>query len=369
MNRSKLFLSFFCLILVFFTSPVFAFGDFETTENKKYLITFKQQFDEALLKNEKVNVHKKYRFLPTIVAELSTQKARELALHPNILAVEPDGRLQAASQGVPWGISHVSAPEVHQLGYSGNGVKVGVLDTGIDYTHEDLVVMGGISFVPGVTDYMDDHGHGTQVAGIIGARDNSIGVVGVAPAAQLYAVKVLDRTGYGNYSDLIDGVEWCITNGIQVINMSLWGSQDSVALHNILDMAYQNGNILVSGAGNSGFNKKGNITYPAKYTSVIAVGSVEQSNVRASFSSVGKELEIMAPGVDILTTVIGNGYKYNFGTSMSSPFVAGAATLLKEKHTDWNAIQIRNAIDSSATSLGDSFLYGKGLLKIDAAIN
>ena len=220
--------------------------------------------------------------------------------------------------------------------------------------------MGGISFVDGTTDYLDDNGHGTHVAGTVAALDNEIGVIGVAPQAELYAIKVLDQNGSGSYSDIIAGIEWAIDNNMNIINMSLGGTAKSRTLEKAVNKAYESGILLVAAAGNNGYAKKGTITYPAAYDSVIAVGAVDQNNNRASFSSVGRQLELMAPGVSILSTVPDNGYESYNGTSMASPHVAGVAALVWEAKPNLTNFQLRNLLNETSTYIGDSFEYGNG---------
>lgn len=211
---------------------------------------------------------------------------------------------------------------------------------------------------------MDDNGHGTHVAGTIGALDNELGVIGVAPQADIYAIKALDQYGNGSYSDIISGIEWAIDNNIDIINMSIGGTTKSKTLETAVNNAYNAGILLVASAGNNGYDKKGTITYPAAYDSVIAVGAVDENNTRAYFSSVGRQLELMAPGVNVLSTVPNNSYASYSGTSMASPHIAGSAALLWEANPNLSNVEIRNLLNNSAIYLGDSFEYGNGLVKI-----
>ncbi|WP_334313223.1 S8 family serine peptidase [Terrihalobacillus insolitus] len=164
------------------------------------------------------------------------------------------------------------------------------------------------------------------------------------------------------------GIEWSSANNLDILNMSFSGGTSSRTLERALDNAYNSGVLLVGAAGNTGYDRKGTIGYPAKYDSVIAVGAVNQFNERAAFSSVGRELEIMAPGVGIQSTVPG-GYAMNNGTSMASPHVTGVASLVLEAQPELNNIQIRSALNDTATNLGDSFNYGNGLVNAQSAVN
>src|SRR3989338_972700 len=140
------------------------------------------------------------------------------------------------------------------------GVNVGVIDTGISSSHPDLIgnIKGGVSEVWYTSNWNDDNGHGSHVAGIVGAFNNTIGVVGGVPAANLYAIKVLNRNGSGYLSDVIDGIDWAVSNGMQVINLSLGTTSDIQSLHNAVIRAHNMGVVVVAAAGNSG----GSVSYP-----------------------------------------------------------------------------------------------------------
>jgi subtilisin family serine protease len=274
------------------------------------------------------------------------------------------------AQVLPWGIDRVDA-ELSWGNSTGNGVKVAVVDTGIDFKHPDLAanVKGGVSFVTGSRGYMDDNGHGTHVAGTIAAANNDIGVVGVAPDAWLYGVKVLDKTGSGWLSDVIAGIDWSAANGMQVITMSLGSSGSSSSLQMAVDNAYNQGIVVVAAAGNDYY---GAISYPAKYDSVIAVTATDSGNNIAYFSNIGPEAELAAPGVGIYSTYKGGTYATLDGTSMATPHVTGTVALLLATQPDmydsnsngkWDPPEVRTRLHDSATDLGavgrdDYFGYG-----------
>jgi len=256
-----------------------------------------------------------------------------LGASPEVLRIEDDAVVIALPkppppsqppEQLPWGVDRIDA-EYAWSTTTGYGVKVGVVDTGIDYTHPDLDAncKGGVNTINPRKSYKDDNGHGTHVAGIIAAENNEIGVVGVAPDAWLYGVKVLDRRGSGFVSDVIEGITWCIDNGMDIINMSLGTNSDIQSLHDACDAAAVAGLLLVAAAGNDG----GAIDYPAAYASVIAVAATDSSDNRASWSSYGPEMDIAAPGVDIYSTYLGGGYATASGTSMAAPHVAGTLAL------------------------------------------
>lgn len=270
----------------------------------------------------------------------------------------PDGGTPPP-ESLEWGIIRMGAPAIWNSA-TGQGVRVGVIDTGIDTSHSDLKVWGGISYVPRVSSYKDDNGHGTHVAGTIAAIDNSIGVVGVAPEAMLYAIKVLDKRGSGYLSSVVQGINWSIDHDMDVINMSLGANVGSVTLEQALIDAEGAGIIAVSAAGNDGAA----VDFPGAYPSNLAIGAIDTNNVIAYFSSRGPELDFVAPGVNIRSTYMGNTYKSLSGTSMATPHVAGLAALFKQLHNNATLESFYQALETNAIDLGvPGFddIYGFGL--------
>ncbi|GAI64217.1 unnamed protein product, partial [marine sediment metagenome] len=204
--------------------------------------------------------------------------------------------------------------------------------------------------------------------------DNGEGVVGVAPEASLYALKVLGSDGSGSYSDVIAAIEWCVDNGIQITNNSYGISADpGTTVRNAFYNAYNKGIFHVAAAGNSG-NPPGtgdNVGYPAAYESVIAVAATDQNNERAQSSSTGPDLELSAPGVAIKSTLLGGGYGEKSGTSMASPHVAGTAALAWAVDPTYSnsavRIQLQNTADDLGATMRDSE-YGYGLVNAAKAV-
>lgn len=330
------------------------------------------------------NVKWQYNTIPVISVEIPQQAVKGIRNNPNVAFIEPDLEvfLHDAELDNTWGVKRINAGQPHLDGHKGAGVKVAVIDSGIDYTHPELIpsYTGGYDFVNQDNDPMDDQGHGTHVSGTICAADNDQGVVGAAPDVQLYALKVLSSSGSGSYSDVIAAVEWCIDNGIHVTNNSYGSSGNpGTSVKAVFDNAAAAGIVNVASAGNSG-NSGGsgdNIGYPAKYLSVIAVGATDSNDNRASFSSTGDALELAAPGVSIKSTVMGGGFQNWSGTSMACPHAAGAAAVLYGLGiTDANgngiiSDEIRDLLSASAYDLGPEgkdTLYGYGLVDLEMAI-
>jgi len=349
-------------------------------EKVAVIVGFKQGPNPQLIRSHGGEVKYVYRYILAIAASLPPSAIDALQKNPEVAYIELDYEVRVIplakpalppqpAQETPWGVSKIGAPQVWTE-YKGTGIKVAILDTGIDTKHPDLKVVGGATFVTGTKSYNDDNGHGTHVAGIVAALDNDIGVVGVAPEAALYAVKVLNRQGSGWVSDIIAGIEWSITNKMQVISMSFGSTSDSQSLHDECDKAYSVGIVLVAAAGNNGPGEN-TITYPAKYTSVIAVGATDESDVVADWSSRGPELELTAPGVNIYSTYKGSTYKTLSGTSMACPHVTGTVALILCKNPSLKPDEVRGILRETAVDLGtlgwDS-AYGYGRVDACAAV-
>jgi len=323
------------------------------------------------------------------MAQLTEKEMETLRKNRNIEAVEDDAEAfalgapgtlddlavenqpSALAETIPAGVAQIGAPKAWDCGM-GHGIKVFVLDTGIDSDHPDLKdnFKGGISFVPSESSWKDFNSHGTHCAGTIAATYTGSGVVGVAPKAYLYAVKVLSGSGSGQYSWIISGIDWVMKKkGPRIISMSLGGSSGSTALQKICEAANKKGVLIVAAAGNSGPGPN-TVGYPAKYPTVVAVSAIGSDNVIAGFSSRGPEVEICAPGVSTLSTIPNKKYGKKSGTSMACPHVSGVAALCWGTHRFSNNKEIRALLRSTADPLGVSGrddLYGYGRVDADGA--
>ena len=303
--------------------------------------------------------------------------AAKLAASPGVARVDDDVIVSALGQTLPWGIDRIDAEIVWPSLNTADPIKVGVIDTGISNKHPDLLanVKGGVNTINARKGWNDDNGHGSHVAGIVAALDNNIGVIGVGPAVDLYAIKVLGANGSGYLSDVIEGIQWAIANKTQVVNMSLGTGSDIQSFHDAVIAAKNAGVVVVAAAGNSG----GSVLFPAAYPEAIAVSATDRNNVIASFSSRGPEVDLTAPGVSIYSTYKGTGYATLSGTSMAAPHVAGSVALVLNTavgaydvnaNGKWDPDEVQQKLQDRATDLGSAgvdALYGWGLVNAYAA--
>lgn len=310
----------------------------------------------------------------SIVAELSSSDLAKLKADSEVLFVEKDQPLSLSATNedtpsgsrsiVPWGITATQAVYAHNEGMTGDGINIAILDTGVSTAHPDLRIAGGQTFVDGSLNYEDDNGHGTLVTGVINGIPNAYGIEGMAPDANIYALKVLDANGNGFYSSVIEAIDWCVENGIQIVSMSFGGTEYSEILQQVIrEATVEHGLLFVAAAGNNGAGEETE-AFPARYSDVISVGSVNASYTRSVFSSTGAQLDIMAPGEQIWSTAIGGDYGVRSGTSMAAPYAAGAAALVWSANRAWSADQVRTALLEQAVPLGDRHEYGAGLLQV-----
>jgi serine protease len=265
-----------------------------------------------------------FRSVDGFAATMTETEARLLRQHPAVLFVEKDpprhafGAMldreapnatpspEASSQEVPYGLTLINVQPVWQL-TRGLGVSVGIVDTGIEIAHPDLApnIAGGRSFLPGIESWQDDGSHGTHVSGTVGGVDNDFGVVGVAPEAGLWALRVFVGEGsrsedFVNASALIEVIDWAIENGVTILNMSLGGPEVSDLERDAFRKARENGIFIAAAVGNTG---EGTPQYPAAYPGVMGVGAVDSGGRVAPFSTFGSFVDVVAPGVVVRSTV------------------------------------------------------------------
>ncbi len=300
-----------------------------------------------------------------------------LERNPNIEFVEPDYFAYEEETSVndywypaQWGIKSANAPKAWDITTGASEVLVAVVDTGIKSSHPDLTtrVVAGYDFVNGDSDPTDDRGHGTAVAGVIVANtNNSIGIAGANWNSKVLAVKVLDSSGWGTYSNIAAGIIYAADHGAKIINLSLGGTSYSSTLKAAVDYAFSKGCVLVAAAGNSG---DATVNYPAGFANVIAVGAVSSDMKLKSFSCYGEHIDVVAPGSAIAPT-INDGYADWSGTSFSAPFVSGLASLVLSLNPSLLPQDIQRIIEATAVDLGEpgkDLYFGSGFVDFYAAL-
>jgi subtilisin family serine protease len=372
----------------------------------RVIVMFDDKADEKTVKDAGGKVVKGMTMLPGIVATMSKDEINSLKKNSKIASISMDYKVsilgkptsppgknkdkpEEAYKELQWGVDRIDAEKAWGSS-TGSGVKVAVVDTGINYNHPELTgaYVSGYDFVNNDYDPWDDNGHGTHCAGVIAAYQNfglddedQAGVVGVAPGVSLYGVKVLGSDGSGWTSDVADGVQWCIDNGMDVISMSLGSDYSNDGLKAVIDDAYSDGIVVVAAAGNDGKKKAifDTVDYPARYSSVIAVGATDARDRRPNFSSTGNAVELVAPGVDILSTYLNGLYATGEGTSMACPHVAGTVALVlaspvnSDYSTDgvWDPDEVRSLLQDTADDLGDTghdVEFGYGIVDAQEAV-
>jgi len=251
-----------------------------------------------------------------------------------------------------------------------NKIKIAVLDTGVDKEHPDLQgnILAGFDFVNNSPEVIDNHGHGTFVAGIIAAQSNDVGIKGLYEWVEIIPVKVIDDHGIGTYEDMAGGILYSVDQEAKVINLSMGGYAYSFLLQDAVDYALENGCIVVAAGGNDGLNRK---VYPAAYPNVIGVAALGKDGKILPLSNRGRHIALSAPGEDIISTGLNGQYAYASGTSAATPMVSALAALLFSEQPDLSSSLIQRLIFRSTKDLGvqgkDS-VYGKGKIDAEAAL-
>ncbi|WP_150275777.1 S8 family peptidase [Paenibacillus tepidiphilus] len=250
------------------------------------------------------------------------------------VCIEEDLRIQvhalagekSETAAMPWGVKAIHAPQAWSKS-TGVHVKIGVIDTGADYRHPDLKhsLAAGVNLLHRGMLPLDDNGHGTHIAGTLAAAGGNRGMMGVAPRSLIYPVKAFDHNGSAYVSDIVLGIDWCVQNKIDIINMSFGMKTRSKALHDVVIKAYRAGIAIIASSGNDG--KRGG-DYPARYPEAIAVGALDRRHRVAAFSNRGPYIDVYGPGESVPSCWLKEGYKEMSGTSMATSHVTGAAALL-----------------------------------------
>lgn len=256
----------------------------------------------------------------------------------------------ALDKGIPWGVRHIQAPDVWNR-TTGHNIRVGVIDTGIDYDHPDLQhsVDRGINLIYRTLPPHDDNGHGTHIAGTIAAANRIRGMIGVAPRAVIHPVKAFDYNGTAFVSDIILGIDWCVRNRMDIVNMSFGMQTRSKSLLQAVVNADQAGVVVVASSGNDG--RSSEIDYPARYGHTIAVGATNDQGRIAPFTNRSGLIDIYAPGDRIVSAWVGGKYREMSGTSMATSHVSGAVALLMSYKTGLDPAEIKAIVKQSGKPL------------------
>lgn len=305
------------------------------------------------------------------------------------------GVLNDAFAPLQWSLNTVGIPNAWNIGGQGNAqVIVAVIDSGVDYQHPDLKgqIINGKDFMPDTVsgpngegspdaignDPLDQMGHGTHVAGVIAAlANNQTGIAGIAPGVKVLNIKTLNRDGWGSAFAVAQGITSAVDQGARIINLSLGSPEGSKPIELAIQYAQSKGALIIAASGNA-FTKT---FFPARYPGVMAVGATNQSDWLADFSNHDERINVVAPGVDILSTTptfmtntmlqqkIDSFYSVMSGTSMAAPMVSAQAALLLSRNPHLSAQDIQDIIQKTARKVGDQRLFGHGRIQIDASLD
>ena len=264
-----------------------------------------------------------------------------------------------------WALSNMNITDLWSRNNRTKEIVVAILDTGIDSNHEDLKdkVIAEINLTDSHT-VNDLNGHGTHIAGIIcAAANNGVGITGIVPECKLLNVKVADDDGFCQAAIVAQGIVWAIDNGAKVINISLEIRNPSIDLENAVNYAWEHGALIISAAGNQG---NSSAVYPAYYENSIAVAGIKPDNSLAPLSNFGDWVDVAAPGYNIYSSLPGNQYGYETGTSFATAYVSGFAALLLNVVSDTNGDgylndEVRHAIEKSSRPMSNPG-YSFGIL-------
>ncbi|WP_170065576.1 S8 family serine peptidase [Clostridium vincentii] len=356
-------------------------NNISNNESNKIIIKYKEPQEELKVNTDSSNsiksiekINEKVDIIDTNSSEDKKKVYDDLKSNPNIEKVEEDKLLKI--EAVPndpkytsqWYIPNINFPKLWDYNIiSKKNVTIAVIDSGINYNHEDLkgmILDGGYNFYNNSTDVYDDNGHGTGVAGIINANsNNSKGIVGLQSnmPIKILPLKTSDSNGWSYLSDMLRAVEYAIEKDVDVINLSMGSSYYSEIENEEIQKAINNGIVVVASAGNDGDSS---YEYPASYDNVIAVGATDQNNNKAGFSNYNNKVSLSAPGQNILTTNLSGGYSYYSGTSFSTPIVSAMVAIIKSVRPDLSPQEIKSILQNNSLDLGtvgrdNYFGYGK----------
>lgn len=315
------------------------------------IIMYKDAQGLAIIEQQHIHISAHYEQLKVVVGTFDDETLTQLAKNVHIEDVETeDIALQpldtpamttVQSLNAPWHVAMMHQPEKT---YLGDGVKIGMLDTGV-LDEDGLESIDRLSLVNAPAD-QDINMHGTMVATVLASTNEAS--PGLVPNSHVYSIKIFDKQNTSDVSTFLEGINTALEKDVDILNLSLGTSKDFPLLHEAVKTAYKKGVLVVAAAGNNGGKKA--ITYPAAYDEVIAVGAITEKNKRASFSNTGEALEFVAPGEKIS----GLDGKFYSGTSFASPHVTALLSSLKQQYPSWSAVKLRDYARNYATDLGEA---------------
>ena len=379
MSTKKWIVAYLTMCIIFVISPLFSQAKDEQYQN--VMVVYNDDDGKKQVLKQATKTEHTYENLHTIEGTFSKEAINSLKKTSGIKVVEKNPvtlQIENTSSSIlttitpNWNINAVNAQKAWASGLTGQNVKVAVIDTGVAI-NSSLPNVKRYSFVDdNPTTRIDESspydidGHGTFVSGIIAASLTSSqlygNIVGIAPDATIYSLKVFEKDG-ASMESILKALEWSIENKIDIVNMSLGTPDDDPILKNAIQAAYNAGLTIVAAAGNDGIGK--NVEYPARYDDVIAVSSVDRSNQISYFSNTGSKVEFTAPGSDIYSLGINGKYEKGSGTSFAAPHVTGILALLTQQYPDYNNEKLRKVLRNYTIDLGSKGkdpYYGYGLV-------
>ncbi|RKN86018.1 peptidase S8 [Paenibacillus ginsengarvi] len=332
--------------------------------NKAAYSRFLTAFEKA---NELFPVKSVIQPIKIIHAISCSLKAGSFSLrHPSIRHIEEDIAIRVHSSharymqssvaprqsdsAIPWGVRQIRSPEAWKE-TRGSRIRIGVIDTGIDYSHPDLRgrISRGINLLNRALLPADDNGHGTHISGTIAASNPESGIVGVAPYAIIHPVKAFDHNGTAYVSDIVLGIDWCVRNRMHIINMSFGMKNRSKSLQDAVRSANRMGIAVVASSGNEG--KVSSIDYPARFSQVISVGATTSHKKIAPFSNRGRSIDLYAPGDKIKSTWLNHKYMELSGTSMATSHVSGVIALMLAIKPGLSPAEIKSMLQKTSNPI------------------
>jgi thermitase len=326
-----------------------------------YLLESRTLRAEQLIKRIKQSKHLLIEYAESHYLYSTNETKPPNYFHPNDLLYAP----------YQSNLAQIRAERAWKLGKGNRKATIAVIDTGVDLHHPDLKaqLIGGYNAVEEAKTPQDDVGHGTHVTGVIGAKTNNLeGIAGISWYNPIMPIKVLDASGSGYSFAVAQGIVWATDHGAKVINLSLGNYAEGRFLRDAVKYAYDRDVLLIAASGNENTSQ---LSYPAAYPEVLAVGAVDDRNRRATFSNYGRYLDVVAPGTHIVSTFPDDSYAALSGTSMATPHVTALAGLIRSAYPHLKNSQVMHVIKASAVDLGNKGrddTFGHGLIDIERSL-